>query len=155
MVFADGVMFRGQWEEGAWLQSAADPALCRLRGPGLARAAAGHKAEFGIKVRAKRLRMCYMIHECCCTLLQFAAHPSLGMPRGVGLARAVVPQRNRVQYSVSLLPVTCCTAMTVLPVTLVCHMLLVSRELIKYSLHCSCVHMWLLLCAVSTKSPSP
>jgi hypothetical protein len=50
MLFADGVAFRGQWEDDVWLQSAAEPALCRLRGPGLARAVAGQRAEFNIKV---------------------------------------------------------------------------------------------------------
>jgi hypothetical protein len=50
MVFADGVVFRGLWEEDSWVQSAADPVLCRLRGHGLSRAVAGKSAEFVIKV---------------------------------------------------------------------------------------------------------
>ncbi|KAI8475786.1 MAG: hypothetical protein J3K34DRAFT_456142 [Monoraphidium minutum] len=51
MAFADGASFRGRWEAGAWLQSAADPARCRLRGPGLARAIAGEAAAFEIQAR--------------------------------------------------------------------------------------------------------
>lgn len=50
MAFADGTTFRGRWQSGAWLQSAADPARCRLRGRGLARAVAGADAEFVIQV---------------------------------------------------------------------------------------------------------
>jgi hypothetical protein len=50
VVFADGTSFKGRWEDGAWLQSAADPARCRLRGRGLARAVAGEAAEFTIQV---------------------------------------------------------------------------------------------------------
>jgi hypothetical protein len=51
MVFADGTSFKGRWEDGAWVQSAADPARCRLRGGGLARAAAGRPAGFVIQAR--------------------------------------------------------------------------------------------------------
>lgn len=50
MAFADGTTFRGRWQSGAWLQSAADPARCRLRGRGLAHAVAGADAEFVIQV---------------------------------------------------------------------------------------------------------
>jgi hypothetical protein len=51
MVFADGTVFRGTWEEDEWLQSAAEPGLCRMVGAGLREAVAGHKAEFVIQVR--------------------------------------------------------------------------------------------------------
>jgi hypothetical protein len=51
MIWADGTRFKGQWEEGAWVQSAAEPALCRLSGPGLARAIAGQCATFRLQVR--------------------------------------------------------------------------------------------------------
>jgi hypothetical protein len=50
MVFPDGCMFRGAWEDDEWLQSAAEPALCRLRGGGLSTALAGCKASFTIEV---------------------------------------------------------------------------------------------------------
>ena len=49
-LFADGARFRGEWEDDAWVQSAADPALCRVRGPGMARALAGAPASFTIQV---------------------------------------------------------------------------------------------------------
>ena len=52
MVYADGTSFKGRWEGGAWVQSAADPARCRLRGAGLARAVAGQAAAFRIQVSA-------------------------------------------------------------------------------------------------------
>lgn len=51
MVFADGTSFKGRWDAGTWVQSAADPARCRLRGPGLSRAVAGRPAAFKIQVR--------------------------------------------------------------------------------------------------------
>lgn len=51
MVFADGIVFRGMWEGDEWLQSAAEPALCRLQGPGLSGAVAGQNATFSIMVR--------------------------------------------------------------------------------------------------------
>jgi len=49
-LFADGTRFRGEWEEDAWLQSAAEPALTRVSGPGLTKALAGHTASFVIQV---------------------------------------------------------------------------------------------------------
>ncbi len=49
-LFADGTRFRGEWEEDAWLQSAAEPALTRVSGPGLTAALAGHTASFVIQV---------------------------------------------------------------------------------------------------------
>jgi hypothetical protein len=52
MVFADGTVFRGAWEEDEWLQSAAEPALCRMSGPGLQGAIAGQRADFVIQVGA-------------------------------------------------------------------------------------------------------
>lgn len=51
MMFPDGVIFRGMWENDEWIQSAADPALCRITGPGISRALAGQKA--GFKITAK------------------------------------------------------------------------------------------------------
>jgi len=53
MLFADGTSFKGRWEAGAWVQSAADPARCRLRGKGLARAVAGETAGFVVQVRGR------------------------------------------------------------------------------------------------------
>lgn len=50
MLFADGTVFTGAWEEDEWLQSAAEPALCRMSGPGLKGAVAGQRAEFTIQV---------------------------------------------------------------------------------------------------------
>jgi len=49
--FADGTVFRGEWEADAWVQSLAEPRLCRLSGLGLARALAGTPAAFDIEVR--------------------------------------------------------------------------------------------------------
>ena len=49
-LFADGTRFRGEWEEDAWLQSAADPTLCKVSGLGLAKALAGQTASFAIQV---------------------------------------------------------------------------------------------------------
>ena len=43
-------MFTGQWEDDAWLQSAAEPSLCIATGDGLSHAAAGEEAEFVIQV---------------------------------------------------------------------------------------------------------
>jgi hypothetical protein len=50
MLFADGTVFRGAWEDDEWVQSAAEPALCRMSGPGLSQAVAGQRAEFVIEV---------------------------------------------------------------------------------------------------------
>lgn len=58
MVFADGLMFRGAWEDGEWLQSAAEPALCRMAGEGLRGAVAGQRAEFVIQVGAAAAVSC-------------------------------------------------------------------------------------------------
>ena len=48
--FADGSKFSGQWDNGAWMQSLADPALTKLGGIGLTQATAGCDATFLIKV---------------------------------------------------------------------------------------------------------
>ena len=49
--FADGIKFRGEWEDDGWVQSAADPARCKvLPAPGLCRAVAGVEATFTIEV---------------------------------------------------------------------------------------------------------
>jgi hypothetical protein len=50
--FADGTVFRGEWEADAWVQSLAEPRLCRLAGLGLSRALAGQPATFLIEARA-------------------------------------------------------------------------------------------------------
>jgi MORN repeat len=47
--FADGTKFRGEWEDDGWVQSAAEPELCRVSGAGVARATAGREAAFGIE----------------------------------------------------------------------------------------------------------
>jgi len=49
--FADGTVFRGEWEADAWVQSLAEPRLCRLTGLGLSRALAGQPATFLIEAR--------------------------------------------------------------------------------------------------------
>ena len=49
--FADGTRFKGDWSRGRWVQSAAEPALCRLAGPGLVRATAGAAARFSLLAR--------------------------------------------------------------------------------------------------------
>ena len=52
--FADGVKFRGEWEADGWVQSAADPARCKvLPAPGLCRAVAGQEATFSIEARPR------------------------------------------------------------------------------------------------------
>lgn len=69
MVFADGTVFRGAWEEDEWLQSAAEPALCRMNGPGLQGAVAGQKAVFVIQVvgvRAGGREGCDQQQSLCC-----------------------------------------------------------------------------------------
>ena len=42
----------GEWEDDGWLQSSADPAHCRVAGPGVTRAVAGQTAELLIEVGA-------------------------------------------------------------------------------------------------------
>ncbi|KAK9842203.1 hypothetical protein WJX81_000327 [Elliptochloris bilobata] len=49
--FADGTVFRGEWEADAWVQSLAEPKLCRAKGLGLSRALAGSPGTFEIKAR--------------------------------------------------------------------------------------------------------
>lgn len=48
--FADGRLFRGEWQEDSWLQSEAEPSLSKLAGAGLAQAVAGADASFSIIV---------------------------------------------------------------------------------------------------------
>ena len=55
--FADGSKFSGQWDNDAWLQSMADPALSKLGGPGLTRATAGCDATFLIKACSEILAL--------------------------------------------------------------------------------------------------
>ena len=50
-VFADNTTFQGQWQDDGWIQSAAEPSLCRVKGKGLARAVAGVRANFSIEVQ--------------------------------------------------------------------------------------------------------
>jgi hypothetical protein len=96
MVFADGTSFTGRWNGGAWLQSAADPARCRLRGGGLARAVAGEAAGFNIQVgnachhynwaaRGKPMRgqLWFSLPSLICCLL--------GQPRGLCLVIFACP----------------------------------------------------------------
>jgi len=51
--FADGSLFHGQWEEDQWMQSEAEPGLCRVSGSGLSSATAGIDAVLTIKVDGK------------------------------------------------------------------------------------------------------
>ena len=48
-LFADGTRFSGEWEEDAWLQSAADPARCKV--VGLTDGLAGQHTSFTIQVQ--------------------------------------------------------------------------------------------------------
>ena len=48
--FADGNVFRGEWQEDHWVQSEAEPSLCRVAGPGLSMCTAGRPATFTILV---------------------------------------------------------------------------------------------------------
>ena len=52
VLFLMSLYLRGMWEDDEWIQSAADPALTRIKGPGLSRASAGQEATFIIKVCA-------------------------------------------------------------------------------------------------------
>lgn len=47
-LFADGTKFKGEWEDDAWLQSAADPLHSQVQG--LADALAGQQTCFTIQV---------------------------------------------------------------------------------------------------------
>jgi len=72
--FADGVKFRGEWEDDGWVQSAADPVRSKvLPAPGLCRAVAGQQATFSIEVlccgvtpleNSQRLRTCCDLSQC-------------------------------------------------------------------------------------------
>lgn len=62
--FADGTHFRGQWEEDAWLQSAADPALSKV--VGLTDALAGQPTSFTIQVQPCHLCSCCRGLCSCC-----------------------------------------------------------------------------------------
>ena len=53
--FANGNFFRGEWQEGCWLQSEAEPSLCRVSGTGLAHAKAGTDTVLSILVRVLNL----------------------------------------------------------------------------------------------------
>lgn len=53
-VFADGRKFKGEWEDNAWVQSTAEPALCRVMGPGLSRAVAGQPTVVGVEAFDER-----------------------------------------------------------------------------------------------------
>lgn len=48
--FEDGIKFQGLWEDGCWVQTAADPATTRVSGAGLKEAKAGQTASFLIEV---------------------------------------------------------------------------------------------------------
>lgn len=60
--FADGRLFRGEWQEDSWLQSEAEPALCRVRGPGTAQATSGNETTLTISVR---LFLSWTFHPTC------------------------------------------------------------------------------------------
>lgn len=47
--FADGILFHGEWQEDQWMQSEAEPSLCRVCGSGLSSATAGIDAVITIK----------------------------------------------------------------------------------------------------------
>ena len=49
--YADGSKFRGEWEEGCWLQSTADPTFTRVHGSGLSRGIVGEPTTFCIEAR--------------------------------------------------------------------------------------------------------
>ena len=49
--FVDGKLFRGEWQEDCWLQSEAEPAMCKVAGQALAQATAGQEATLSILVR--------------------------------------------------------------------------------------------------------
>jgi hypothetical protein len=49
--YADGSVFRGEWEEDCWLQSTADPTFTKVSGPGLSRGVAGEDTVFTIAAR--------------------------------------------------------------------------------------------------------
>ena len=49
--YADSSKFRGEWEEGCWLQSTADPTFTRVHGSGLSRGIVGEPATFRIEAR--------------------------------------------------------------------------------------------------------
>ena len=51
MLFQDGTFFRGEWEEGAWVQSAADPGTTLVSGAGLEGAVAGQEGALTIQAR--------------------------------------------------------------------------------------------------------
>lgn len=59
-VFADGRKFKGEWEDDAWVQSTAEPALCKVMGPGLSRAIAGQPAIVGVEAfdENRQRRLC-------------------------------------------------------------------------------------------------
>ncbi len=53
--FADGRLFRGEWQEDSWLQSEAEPSLSKLAGASLAQEVAGATGAFKIIVSLKLL----------------------------------------------------------------------------------------------------
>ena len=62
-MFADGTQFRGEWEEDAWLQSAADPALSKV--VGLTDGLAGQHTSFTIQVQSLQLFGLQQMQEGC------------------------------------------------------------------------------------------
>ncbi len=56
--FADGVKFRGEWEEDGWVQTATEPSQCRAAGTGLHQSIAGESATFQIEVNAFGSQIC-------------------------------------------------------------------------------------------------
>ena len=53
--FADGSLFHGEWQEDHWMQTEAEPALCKVVGDGLSSATAGVEASVTIVVGPKSL----------------------------------------------------------------------------------------------------
>jgi hypothetical protein len=51
--FADGSLFHGEWQEDHWMQSEAEPSLCRVSGAGISSVTVGVDASFTIKVRLR------------------------------------------------------------------------------------------------------
>ena len=90
--FSDGTRFRGEWENDAWLQYAADPALSKV--VGLTDALAGHHSSFTIQVQPCHLyslctalvqsldSLCSLISLC--SLCSFSACTAFTLRRSCG-----------------------------------------------------------------------
>ena len=86
-LFADGTCFRGEWEEDAWLQSAADPALSKV--VGLTDGLAGQRTSFSIQVQ-----------PCCmCSLYRVSVQPA----ESIQPLQSIQPCSLHMLYSLLLL----------------------------------------------------